>query len=152
MCVVAYVSGHGFGHAAREIEILRRLPPEIPLIIKSASPEWFWRQTMSRPFTFVSAAFDVGCIQHDSLRIDVPETLRAWQEIEARNRERVESEKEDLRRRGAKVVLSDVAAFPLTVAALLGIPGILVVNFTMGGHLRRVCGRRNPLLYRLSRP
>lgn len=131
MCIVAYVSGHGFGHAARETEILRRLPPDIPLIIKSASPEWFWRETMEeRDFTFIVDSFDCGCIQPDSIRIDVPATLKAWREIDASNRERRADEIAYLRNVGARVVVSDVASFPLTLAAEIGIPGILVANFT----------------------
>jgi hypothetical protein len=130
VCVVAYVSGHGFGHAAREVEILRRLPADIPLVVKSASPEWFWRQEVRRPFEFVADAFDVGCVQHDSIRIDNSATLAAWQAVDARNREREGAEAEDLRRRGARVVVSDVAAFPLVLADRLGIPAVLIANFT----------------------
>ena len=130
MSVVAYVSGHGFGHSVREVEILRRLPPEIPLVVKTAAPEWFWRQEIARPFTFVAEAFDVGCLQTTSVDIDVRGTLAAWNDVDARNRERFAAEAEDLRRRGARVVVTDVASFPLTVAAHLGVPGLCIANFT----------------------
>jgi Glycosyl transferases, related to UDP-glucuronosyltransferase len=130
VCIVAYVSGHGFGHSAREVEILRRLPADIPLVVKSAAPEWFWRQEVSRPFTFVADSFDVGCLQTTSLEVDVRATLAAWQAINARNRERAAAEADDLRQRGARVVLTDVPPFPLSLAADLGIPGVCVANFT----------------------
>lgn len=131
MCIVAYVSGHGFGHAARETEILRRLPPDIPLVIKSVSPEWFWRETMGeRPFTYIADTFDCGCVQLDSIRIDIPATLTAWLAIDARNQARRAEEIAYLREVGARVVISDVASFPLTLADKIGIPGILVANFT----------------------
>lgn len=130
MSVVAYVSGHGFGHSAREVEILRRLPPEIPLVVKTAAPQWFWRQEVARPFTFVGDAFDVGCVQSTSLEVDVAQTLAAWTEMDARNRSRIDAELVDLRERGARLIVSDVASFPLTLAARLGIPGVCVANFT----------------------
>ena len=130
MSVVAYVSGHGFGHSVREIEILRRLPADVPLVVKTAAPEWFWRQEVARPFTFVSDAFDVGCLQTTSLDVDVGATFAAWQVVDAKNQARREDEIDDLRRRGARVIVTDVASFPLTLAAELGIPGLCVANFT----------------------
>src|SRR5688500_14631935 len=129
MAVVAYVSGHGFGHSVREIEILRRLPEDIPLVVKTTAPEWFWRQEVARPFEHVPAAFDVGCLQKDSIAIDVAGTYRAWGEMAARNGARLEEEAEDLRARGARVVVTDVASFPLLAAERAGIPGLCVANF-----------------------
>lgn len=130
MCVVAYVSGHGFGHSAREVEILRRLPPEIPLVVKTTAPEWFWREEIARPFEYVPDRYDAGCVQKDSISVHVAGTLAAWQEINAKNHTRRQSEADDLRQRGASVVVTDVAAFPLTVAAAVGIPSVCVANFT----------------------
>ena len=130
MTVVAYVSGHGFGHAAREIEILRYLPAAIPLVVKSASPEWFWRQEMARPFTFVAEAFDVGCVQPDSIRIDIAATLQAWQAVDRQNRQRLSVEVEYLQQLGARVVVADVVPFALEAASLAGVPGLCVANFT----------------------
>lgn len=130
MTVVAYVSGHGFGHSAREVEILRRLPAHIPLVVKSAAPEWFWRQEVLRPFEFVSDSYDVGCVQTSSLEVDVSATLAAWQVIDARNQERFHDEVADLRQRGARVVVTDVGPFPLAVAHALGVPGLCIANFT----------------------
>lgn len=130
MCLVAYVSGHGFGHSSRQVEILRRLPLDIPLVVKSTAPEWFWRQEVARPFEFVPTAYDVGCLQTTSLQVDAHATLAAWHDINARNQSRWADEVHDLRERRARVVVTDVASFPLTVAAHLGIPGFCVANFT----------------------
>ena len=130
MCVVAYVSGHGFGHSAREIEVLRHLRPDIPLIVKTSAPPWFWKSEMPRPFDLVTDNFDVGCVQHDSIRIDIPATLAAYQAIDVQNRARFDDEADYLRRVGARMVVSDVPPFPLAVADAVGIPSALVCNFT----------------------
>ncbi len=130
MHVVAYVSGHGFGHATREVEILRRLPERIGLTIKSLAPEWFWQREIARPFTFVVDAFDVGCVQTTSLDVDPAATLRAFRERDALNRARFDAEADDLRRMGASVVVTDVASFPLTLAKTVGVPGVCIANFT----------------------
>lgn len=131
MSLVVYVSGHGLGHATREITVLQSLPPEIPLVIKTASPEWHWRNELAgRPFEYVNVSFDVGTVQRDSLDSNAPATLAAWREVEARNRERFDGERDDLLRRGAKLVVSDVPSFPITVAEHAGIPSVCVANFT----------------------
>lgn len=130
MSIIAYVSGHGLGHSTREIEILNRIPADIPLVVKTSAPEWFWRTEMSRPFEYVPVAFDVGCIQKNGLEMDIPATLHAWHTIDRQNKERLASEIESLRTYGARLVVSDVAAFPLTVAAKSGIPSVCVANFT----------------------
>jgi hypothetical protein len=99
-------------------------------VVKTAAPEWFWRAEVTRPFEFVSDAFDVGCLQPNSVDVDAPGTLAAYDEIAARNAYRADAELDDLRRRGARMVVSDVPPFPLTLAARLNIPGLLVANFT----------------------
>ena len=130
MSVVAYVSGHGLGHASREVQILRRLPGEIPLFVKTGSPAWFWESEISRPFTLIDESFDVGCVQRDSIRVDIDATRTAKHAMDVANRTRFEAERRWLESVQAKVVVCDVAAFPLTVAASLGIPALLVANFT----------------------
>ncbi len=130
MCIVAYVSGHGFGHSAREVEILRRLPPDIPLVVKTGAPEWFWRSEVTRPFTFVADTFDVGTVQTTSVDVDARATLAAYQEMTARNAARADDEMADMERRGAHLIVTDVPSFPLTLAARLGVPGVCIANFT----------------------
>ena len=130
LCVVAYVSGHGFGHSARQVEILRHLPAHIPLVVKTTAPEWFWRNELPRPFEFIAEAFDAGCIQSDSLTVDVPATLAAYQAVHERNRARWNREQAELRERDRLIVVTDVAAFPLVAAAGVGIPTVCVANFT----------------------
>jgi len=130
VCIVAYISGHGLGHSAREVEMLRHLPEDVPLVVKTAAPEWFWRSELRRPFAFVNEAFDVGCVKRDSLHIDVPGTLAAWRAVAVRNIGRDEDEAEDLRRRGARLVVSDVPSLPLVAAGRAGIPAVCIANFT----------------------
>ena len=124
------MSGHGFGHSAREIEVLRHLPETIPLVVKTTAPEWFWRRELTRPFDFVPASFDVGCIQYTSLDVDISATLRAAQEKQTENAAQKAGETDDGRARNARVILTDVASFPFTIARNLGIPGVCVANFT----------------------
>jgi hypothetical protein len=130
MSIVVYVSGHGLGHSARQVEILRRIPSEIPLIIKTRAPEAFWRSEVNRPFTFLLDSFDVGCIQKNGLEIDIPATFSAVQEIIAANEVREQSEIAFLKEAEARLVVTDIAAFPLKIASRCGIPSLCIANFT----------------------
>lgn len=123
---MAYVSGHGLGHSAREVTVLRDLPPEIPLFVKTVAPEWFWRAEVKRPFTLIPESFDVGCLQTDSVTVDIAATRAAWEEQNQRNKACRADEIAWLRFVNARLVLTDVASFPLT----LGLPSVCVANFT----------------------
>lgn len=129
MCVIAYVSGHGFGHSARQVEILRHLPAHIPLVVKTLAPEWFWRNELPRPFDFVAESFDAGCVQRDSLTVDVPATLAAYQAVHEQNRARWKTEQAEVWARKGAVVVTDVAAFPLILPPP-HVPTVCVANFT----------------------
>jgi L-arabinokinase len=98
--------------------------------VKSASPEWFWRQEIARPFDFIADTWDVGCVQTTSLDVEADATRQAFVKKQAENALRRESEGHWLESVGARAIVCDVASFPLTLAHLLGIPGILVANFT----------------------
>ena len=126
MAIVAYVSGHGLGHSAREVTILRDLPQEIPLYVKTVAPEWFWRAEVKRAFTLIPESFDVGCLQTDSMTVDQAATKAAWEVQNQRNEARRADEFAWLKSIGARLVLTDVASFPLT----LGLPSVCVANFT----------------------
>ncbi len=146
MSLVLYVSGHGLGHATREITVLQSLPREIPLVIKTASPEWHWRNELTgREFEYIRASYDVGTVQHDSLDSDAPATLAAWRATDAENKARFREERDDLVRRGAKLIVSDVPSFPLTVAASLGIPSVCVANFTWADIYADLIGEESAL-------
>ena len=46
--VVFYISGHGFGHAIRQIAVinaLHELAPDISIVVRTAAPEWLFTRT-----------------------------------------------------------------------------------------------------------
>ena len=51
-----YVTGHGFGHAVRTTQILKALPPDLPLVIKTTAPERLFREELpEREFEYLAA-------------------------------------------------------------------------------------------------
>lgn len=126
-----YVTGHGFGHAIRTTQILKALPPELPLVLKTTAPERLFREELpGRTFEYVPAEYDCGCLQSDSVSVLRRETLTRYSEIARRNQEQLPAEIRFLKKRGVQCVVSDAPSFPLRAAHQAGIPGVTVANFT----------------------
>ena len=126
-----YVTGHGFGHAIRTTQILKALPSELPLILKTTAPERLFREELpGRAFEYIAAEYDCGCLQSDSVTVLPRETLTRYGEIARRNSAGLPEEIAFLKKHGVKCVASDIPSFPLLAAREAGIPGVAVGNFT----------------------
>ena len=131
MTLCYYVTGHGFGHAIRTAQILKALPADCPLILRTTVPERLFREEVpGRAFTYAPAEFDCGCLQSDSVTVLPRATLNRYSEIAASNERHRAEEVAFLKRQGVRVVVSDIPAFPLRAAREAGIPGFAVTNFT----------------------
>ena len=130
MAIVYYISAHGFGHGVRSAAIISQIPAEIPVIIRSDISRNLLSETIDRPYKLEPASFDCGAIQKDGFTTDGPATLARYTDIHLANSRRLKEEVQLLRNNGAKLVVSDVASFPLVAAQSANIPGIAVGNFT----------------------
>ncbi len=132
--MVAFVSPHGFGHAARVSAVLERLVelrPEVRITVVTTVPEWFFRDSLpGHRFEYRRLQVDVGLVQHDSLTGDLGATLRALDGIVPPSRELLGEAKEILREARADVVLADIAPLGIEAGHAVGIPTVLVENFT----------------------
>ena len=126
-----YVTGHGFGHAIRTTQILKALPPDLPLLIKTTAPERLFREELpGRDFEYLAAEYDCGCLQSDSISVLKRETLTRYGEIARRNQAHLADEIAFLKGHGVQGVASDIAPFPLLAAREAGVPSAAVANFT----------------------
>lgn len=126
-----YITGHGYGHAIRSIQVLKALPTEVRLILKTTVPERLFREDMlDRPFTLIATEYDCGSVQSDSITVLPRETLARYRQIAARNEARLAEEVDFLHREQVDCVVTDVPAFPLRAAREAGVPGVAVANFT----------------------
>ena len=133
MVVVFYISGHGFGHATRDLEIIRQIHrqrPEATVVVRSSVPRWFLERSASRPITVQPCETDTGIIQVDSLQIDLTATVDRAAAFYRNFESRVEAEAAVLRELGASVVVGDVPPLAFAAAQCAGVPSIAVANFT----------------------
>ena len=128
-----YISGHGFGHASRQIETinaLRARQPGLPIVVVTSAPRWVFDRTLTGPVDFVAEACDAGVVQIDSLSLDEAATLRRADAFYATLDRRVASEAERLEAVGAGLVVGDIPPLAFLAADAAGVPSIAIGNFT----------------------
>jgi hypothetical protein len=133
MVLVWYISSHGFGHAARDIEVLNEIGgrrPDVRLVVRTSVPRSFFDASLRVPIELQVADTDTGLAQIDSLRIDEDETARRAAAFYANFAARVDAEAAILRGEGASLVVADIPPLALAAAARAGIPSIALANFT----------------------
>ena len=131
--VFFYISGHGFGHAVREIEVLDALGerfPELRLIIRTSAPRKLFEHTARTRFRLIEGQVDTGAVQRDSLSLDEAETIRLAAAFHSDLDRRAEAEAELLRLEGAALVISDAPPLACAAAAAADIPAVVLSNFT----------------------
>jgi L-arabinokinase len=131
--LVFYISGHGFGHASRDVEVinaLRTREPSLSIIVCTQVPAWLMEASLTHPVELRQVECDTGLQQLDSLQIDeAASVLRAaefYKDVETRAAREVEF----LRERRVRLVLSDIPPLAFEAAGAAGLRSIGIGNFT----------------------
>ena len=131
--LVFYISGHGFGHAARDIEVINTVharAPEMRLVVRTSAPQWLFDVTLRAPIEWAPLECDTGVVQVDSLSVDVDATLRRAAEFYATFDERAQAEADNLRRWSPALVVGDIPPLAFAAAHLAGVRSMAIGNFT----------------------
>jgi L-arabinokinase len=131
--VFFYISGHGFGHASRQLEIINtlgELRPDLSLVLRTSAPTW-WLERVSRvPVTLIPGECDTGVIQIDSLRLDERQTVQRAAEFHRSLSERAQREAALLRKHDARFVVADAPPLGCAAANAADVPSVVITNFT----------------------
>jgi len=133
MTIVLYTSGHGFGHASRDIEVINTIiikRPGARIAVRTSVPRWFFERSVRGPIDLQPAEVDSGVVQIDSLHLDEDETALSAARFYADFDRRVKSEAALLKAAGASVIVGDVPPLAFAASRLTGIPSIALANFT----------------------
>jgi len=128
-----YISGHGFGHASRALEVVGALverQPRARVVVRTSVAPWFLERSARAAIEIQPAEIDTGMAQIGSLRIDVDETARRAARFYATFEERVHAEASLLRSAHADVVVGDIPPVAFAAAARAGVPSVAIGNFT----------------------
>lgn len=132
--IAAFISPHGFGHAARASATLLALKqklPELGIEIFTTVPRWFFEQSLSpHTFGYHEVPTDVGLVQRSALEEDILETLEKLSTFIPFEEATLDNLSDIARSRSVSHILCDISPLGIAVAERLGIPSILIENFT----------------------
>jgi L-arabinokinase len=131
--IVFYISGHGFGHAARSIEVINAIlarRPETRVGVRTAAPRWLFDLTVKGKVAFSTLETDTGIVQIDALNLDEADSIRRASSFHSDLVTRAASETRVLRELGAGLIVGDIPPLAFAVGAAAGIPSIGLGNFT----------------------
>ncbi|HHL33080.1 MAG TPA: hypothetical protein ENJ30_01805 [Desulfobulbaceae bacterium] len=124
------ITPHGFGHAARTAAILAAIGRQMDIepVLCTTVPRWFFADSLSMPFSYHPSATDIGLVQKNSLVEDLPATLQALDGLYPLSEKRIERAAEIFKDCGC--ILCDIAPLGIAAARRLGVPSVLIENFT----------------------
>jgi L-arabinokinase len=132
MRIVFHVSGHGFGHASRDGEVIDAIferDPGAIVVVRTSAPAWLFAGAR-RPVEVQPAETDTGLSQIDSLRFDEQDTVRRAADFYATFAQRVDQEAALLGSLHADVVVGDIPPIAFAAAERAGVPSVAIGNFT----------------------
>ena len=133
MLIVFYISGHGFGHASRQIELMRELRvqhPGIRVIARTSVPRWLFAAVAGPGVDIQQLETDTGVVQFDSLNLDEERTAQQAAAFHSTFDRRVAIEAEFVRGVGADLVVGDIPALACAAAERAAVASLAIGNFT----------------------
>jgi hypothetical protein len=133
MTIVFYISGHGLGHATREVAVINALAArrrDLRFLVRTMAPRWLIETSASAAVEVQPIETDPGVVQIDSLRLDEEETARRAAAFYGDFDGRVEDEAAVLRSAGARLAVGDIPPLAFAAAARAGVRSVAIGNFT----------------------
>ena len=133
MTVVFYVSGHGLGHATRDIEVMHAiaaLDPDARIAVRTSAPRWIFERTAPARLELHAVDVDTGVAEAGDLTIDQAATVRDASRFYHDFDRRVNEEASWLAASEADLVVGDIPPLAFAAAARAGVPSAALGNFT----------------------
>ncbi|XP_068636633.1 L-arabinokinase-like [Aristolochia californica] len=128
-----YVTGHGFGHATRVVEVVRHLIASGHVVhVVTGAPDFVYTSEVQSPNLHLrKVLLDCGAVQADALTVDRLASLEKYSETAVVPRASIlATEAEWLNSIQADLVVSDVVPVACRAAADAGIRAVCVTNFS----------------------
>lgn len=126
-----FVSSHGYGHAARACAVMEKMWELKPgkFFIFTSVPDWFFHNSLMFSFEYINIQTDVGLVQSTPFDEDIEKTIVALNDFLPFTNN-CESLIQSVSQMKLDLILSDISPLGLWIAKQLGIPAILIENFT----------------------
>ena len=121
------ISAHGFGHLSQTAPVLaalRRVRPDIELLVRSALPAELLSRRIEAPYAHLAVSSDFGFIMRNAIDIDVEASAQRYRQLHADWRGQVAAEAARLEALAPDLVFANAAYLPLAGAAAADIPAV----------------------------
>ena len=132
MRLVFYISGHGYGHAVRDIEIVKSLQKinKVEIHFRTKAPRWLFEPFLNERFVYHDRELDFGVFQKNSFYVDKKMTFERYADLIAGKEKLVAEEVAFLKRVEPDIILSDITPFAFDAADIFGKKAIAIGNFS----------------------
>ena len=131
--ILFYLSGHGFGHSTRMIEVMKQLTAlkkDVHCIVKTTAPKWLFDLSLESPHEYFELKSDIGVIQKDSLNLDKLATLKGYAEFLKNKEPLIREESRFIKENRISAIVGDIPPLAFDIAREANIPGIAISNFS----------------------
>ncbi|CAO3671920.1 hypothetical protein G6F70_003648 [Rhizopus microsporus] len=137
-----YVSGHGWGHATRAIQIILdilKLPAHHKVYVISPASDFIFQGVIKQGAIYRQADIDPGVVQPLPYTVDRHQTISNLKSFLSRRTSILDQEAEWLKEVKADCVICDAPFLPCAAAAKVGIPAAISSNFTFDEVFMGLC-------------
>ena len=132
--ILYYVSGHGFGHAARSAEVVRALGesyPEIRVLVVTSAPKRLFAGLPAVAGEVIVSDVDTGVIEAgSSIRVDRDATVDRLTSFLGNADEVVAREVARVQLEDISLIVADMPYLAGEIAERAGLPSVAIGNFT----------------------
>ena len=131
--ILFYITGHGFGHSTRMIEVMNKLcalDPQVCIYIRTGTPRWLFKKNLSLTFCYSYFVGDVGIVQKDSLTLNELGTLKKYADLIAHKKELLSREIDFVKKNKISLIVGDIPPIAFDIADKAGVRGIAIGNFS----------------------
>ena len=104
--------------------------PEVQFEVFTAVPSWLFQDSLSAPFNYHHLLTDFGLTQKAPFQADLRDTVQSLKDFYPISPSRLDEISETVRQLECRIIVCDIAPMGLLAAKHIGIPSVLVENFT----------------------
>ncbi len=112
------------------MEALAAIEPSIQFDVFTTVPDWFFANSNSFAFNYHFLLTDIGLIQKTPFQPDLPATVKQLKKFLPFDQVQINGLAENLRQQNCELVICDIAPMGIQIAQKIGVPSILIENFT----------------------
>jgi hypothetical protein len=130
--ILFYITGHGFGHTLRSIEVMNSLKqkyPSLQLYIRTTAPAWLFRTDLFENDHFKKIEIDIGAVQNSSFMIDKEQTYFMWERLISKLHTIQSEEVEFIDNHKINLIISDIPPLAFRIASKANVLSVALGNF-----------------------